>query len=174
MVIFDEDAVTQRLTVIRAPAEEDRPFLKRTQAWDCLSRVQYGHGVSADCVAEPTRQSGNTGEVLEKVQGDSFSLQDGSPIAFDLEETVSIVCAFPILAVDGQDEGCIHCLKGSHGCGKTGDHQRLLGDDACEGRNRRGKEGGCRDVAEGEVFMQRQSNGAPYVGNRGPDHRLRS
>jgi hypothetical protein len=60
---------------------------------------------------------------LEKVQGDSFGLQDGSPIAFDLEETDSIVCAFPILAVDGQDEGRIHAPKGSHGGGETGDHQ---------------------------------------------------
>jgi hypothetical protein len=46
-------------------------------------------------------QGGDTGEVLEKIQGDSFSPQDGSPIAFYLEETVSIVCSFPILAVDG-------------------------------------------------------------------------
>ena len=111
---------------------------------------------------------------MEKIQGDSFSLQDGSPIAFDLEETVSIVCAFPILAVDGQDEGRIHGPKGSHGCGETGDHQRLLGDDACERWCGRGKECGCRDVAEGEVFLECKSNGAPYVGNRGPDHRLRS
>ena len=105
MIVFDEDAVAQRLAVIRAPAEEDRPFLKRTQARDRLSRVQDGHRVSANRVAEPTRQGGDTGEVLEKVQGDSFSLQDGSPIAFDLEETVSIVCAFSILAVDGVRRG---------------------------------------------------------------------
>ena len=111
---------------------------------------------------------------MEEIQGDSFGLQDGSPIAFDLEETVSLLCAFPILAMDGQDEGCIHGLKGSHGCGKTGDDQRLLGDDACKRRCRRGKERGCRDVAEGEVFLECQSNGAPYVGNRGSDHRLRS
>jgi hypothetical protein len=60
---------------------------------------------------------------LEKVQGDSFGLQDGSPIAFDLEETVSILCTFSILPVDGQDEGRIHGSKGLHGCGKAGDHQ---------------------------------------------------
>jgi hypothetical protein len=34
--------------------------------------------------------------------------------------------------VDGEDEGRIHGSKSSHGCGKTGDHQRLLGDDARE------------------------------------------
>jgi hypothetical protein len=111
---------------------------------------------------------------LEKVQGNSFSLQDGSPIAFDLEETVSIVCAFSILAEDRQDEGRIHCLKGSHGCGKTGDHQRLLGDDPCARWCGRGKESRGCDVAEGEVFLKCKSNGAPYVSNRGFDHRLRS
>ena len=123
MIVLDEDGVAQRLAVIRAPAEEDRPFLKRTKARDRLSRVQDGHGVSANCVAESTRQGGDTGEVLEKIQGNSFGLQDGSPIPFDLEETVSIVCAFPILAMDGQDKRCIHCLKGLHGSGETGDHQ---------------------------------------------------
>lgn len=174
MIVFDEDGVAQRLAVIRAPAEADRPFLKRTEARDRLSRVEDGHGVSANCVAEPTRQGGDTGEVLEKVQGDSFGLQDGSPIAFDLEETISILCAFSILAADGEDEGRIHGSKDSYGCGKTGDHQRLLGDDACERWCGRGKECGCRDVAKGEVLLECMSNGALYVGNRGPDHRLRS
>jgi len=56
---------------------------------------------------------------LEEIQGHSFGLQDGSPVSFDLEETVSVPCPFPILAMDGQDEGCIHSLKGSHGSGKT-------------------------------------------------------
>jgi hypothetical protein len=109
---------------------------------------------------------------LEKIQGKSFSPQDGSPIAFDLEETVSIVCAYSILTVDGYDKRRIHGPKGSHGGGETGDHQRLLGDDARERWGWRGKEGGCRDVAEGAVFLECQSNGAPYVGNRRPDHRL--
>ena len=174
MIVFDEDGVAQRLTVIRAPAEADRPFLKRTEARDRLSCVEDGHGVSTSRVTEPTCQGGDTGEVLEKVQGDSFSLQDGSPIAFNLEETVAILCAFPILAVDGQDEGRIHGPKGLHGGGKTGDHQRLLGDDARKRWCGRGKECGCRDVAKGEVFLECTSNGAPYVGNRGSDHRLPS
>jgi hypothetical protein len=174
MIVLDEDGVAQRLAVIRAPAEEDRPFLKRTEARDRLSRVEDGHGVSTSRVAEPTRQGGDTGEVLEKVQGDSFGLQDGSPIAFDLEETVSILCAFSILAVDGKDEGRIHGPKGLHGCGKTGDHQRLLGDDARARWCGREKECGCRDVAKGEIFLECTSNGTLYVGNRGPDHRLRS
>jgi len=104
MIVFDEDAVAQRLAVICATTEEDRPFLQRTEARDCFSRIQDGCGVPANCIAEPTRQGGNTGEVLEKVQGDSFSLQDGSPIAFDLEETVSILRAFSILAMDRQDQ----------------------------------------------------------------------
>jgi hypothetical protein len=30
MIVLDEDAVAQRLAVIHAPAEEDRPFLKCT------------------------------------------------------------------------------------------------------------------------------------------------
>ena len=30
MIVLDEDAVAQGLAMIRAPAEEDRPFLKRT------------------------------------------------------------------------------------------------------------------------------------------------
>ena len=160
MIVFDEDTVAQRLAMIRAPAEEDRPFLKSTYARERLSRVQDGHGVSAHCVAEPTRQGGDTGEVLEKIQSDSFSLQDGSPIAFNLEETISILCTVPILELDGQDERIIHGSKGSHGSGETCDHQRLLGDDACARRNLRGKEGGCRDVAEGEIFLKCQSNGA--------------
>jgi hypothetical protein len=49
-----------------------------------------------------------------------------------------------------------------------------LGDDARERWCGRGKECGCRDVAEGEVFLECTSNGALYVGNRGSDHRLRS
>jgi hypothetical protein len=39
--------------------------------------------------------------VLEKVQGHSFGLQDGSPVSFDLEETISVLRSFPILAMDG-------------------------------------------------------------------------
>jgi hypothetical protein len=109
---------------------------------------------------------------LEEIQGNSFSLQDGAPIALDLEEAVSIVCAFSILAVDGENKGWVHCLKGSHGRGKTCDHQRLLSDDACKRRYGRGEKRGCCDVAEREVFFERKSNGAPYVGNWGPDHRL--
>ena len=111
MIVLDEDGVAQRLAVIRAPTEEDRPFLKRPSARDRLSSVEDGHGVSTSCVVEPTGQGGDTGEILEKVQGDSFSLQDGSPIAFDLEETVSILCVFSILAVDGEDEELIHGRK---------------------------------------------------------------
>jgi hypothetical protein len=131
MVVLDEDAVAQRSAVVRAPAEEDRPFLKCAQPRGRLSSVEDSHGVFANCVAEPTRQCGDTGEVLEEIQGNSFSLQDGTPIAFDLQETVSIVCAFSILAVDGEGKGWINCLKGSYGRGKAGDHHRLLGDDAC-------------------------------------------
>ena len=147
MIIFDEDAVAQRPAVIRAPTEEDCPFLKRPYTWDRLSRVENSHRVSANCVAESACQGGDTGEVLEKVQGHSFGLQDGSPIAFDLEETVSILCAFSVLAMEGEDEGCIHGLKGLHGCGKAGDHQRLLGHDARARRRRRGEERGRCDVA---------------------------
>lgn len=110
--------------------------------------------------------------MLEKVQGDSFSFQDGPSIAFDLEETVSILCPFSILAMDRQDERGVHGSKGSHSGGETGDHQRLLGDDARERWGWRGKEGGCRDVALGGIFLECQSNGAPYVGNRRPDHQL--
>jgi len=67
MIVLDENAVTQRPAVIGAPAEEDRPFLKCTYTRDRLSRVQDGHGVPTNCIAEPTRQGGDTGEVLEKV-----------------------------------------------------------------------------------------------------------
>jgi len=112
--------------------------------------------------------------VLEKIQGHSFSPQDGSSIAFDLKETVSILCVFSILAVGGEDEGRIHVSKGLHGCGKAGDYQRLLGDDACARRPGRGKKRGRRNVAEGKVFLESQSNGASDVSNRGSDHRLLS
>jgi len=61
-----------------------------------------------------------------------------------------------------------------HRCGETGDHQRLLGDDACDGRRRSGKEYGSRDVAEAKVFLECESNGALNVGNGGLDHRLGS
>ena len=111
--------------------------------------------------------------MLEKVQGYSFGLQDGSSIAFDLEETVSILCVRTILAVNGQNEGRIDSPKCVYCCGETGDHQRLLGDDASERRRGRRKECGRRDIAEGKIFLKCQSNGAPYVGKRGRDHRLR-
>ena len=111
---------------------------------------------------------------MKKVQGDSFRREDRSAIAFDLEETVSILCPLPILAADGEDEGGIDGSKDMNGRGEACDHQRLLGDDACASRNRRGKEDGCRDVAVREVFLERQSDGAAYVGNRSLDHRLGS
>jgi len=174
MIVLDEDAVAQRLAVIRSSAEEDCPLLKGAKARDRFSRVQDRHGVSANCVAKPTRQGRDTGQVLEKVQGHSFGLQDGSPIAFDLEETVSILRRVPVLTLDGQDKGCIDRSKGLHCSGETGDDQRLLSDDACQRWCRRGKECGCRDVAMREVFLEGESNDAPYVGNRGLDHRLRS
>src|SRR6185295_16295462 len=106
-------------------AEEDRPLLKCTKARDCFSRVQDRHGVSANCVAELTCQGRDTGQVLEKVQGHSFGLQDGSPIAFDLEETVSILRRVPVLTLDGQDKGGVDRSKGLHCSGETGDDQRL-------------------------------------------------
>jgi len=59
-----------------------------------------------------------------------------------------------------------------NGRGESCDYQRLLGDDAGTRWNRRGKEGGGRDVAVREVFLERPLNGAPYVSNRRPDHRL--
>ena len=55
MIILDEDAVAQRPAVIRASAEEDGPFLKRSQARDRLSRIQDRHRISANCVAEASR-----------------------------------------------------------------------------------------------------------------------
>jgi hypothetical protein len=99
MVVFDEYAIAQRPAVIRASTEEDRPFLKRARARDRFSRVQNGHGISMDFVAEPIGQGGDTGKVLEKVQGHPFRLQNGSPISFDCKETVSILCMVSILAV---------------------------------------------------------------------------
>jgi hypothetical protein len=158
MIIFDQDAVAEGLTMICASAEEDCPFLKRSYARDCLSRVQDSHG--------------DAWEVLEKIQGHSFSPQDGSSIAFDLKETVSILCVFSLLAVEGEHEGRIHGSKGLHGGGKAGDYQRLLGDDARARRCGRGKERGRRNVAEGKVFLESQPNGASYVSYRRSDHRL--
>jgi len=60
MIIFDQDAVAKGLTMIRASAEEDCPFLKRSYTRDCLSRVQDSHGVPTNCVAEPACQGGDT------------------------------------------------------------------------------------------------------------------
>src|SRR5438067_4446366 len=150
--------------MIRSSAEENRPLLKRAKARDRFSRVQDRHGEPANCIAELTRQGRDAGQVLEKVQGHSFGLQDGPPIAFDLEETVSILCRVPVLTLDGQDKGCVDRSKGLHCSGETSDYQRLLSDDACQRWCRRGKECGCRNVAMREVFLEGESNDAPYVG----------
>jgi hypothetical protein len=117
MIVLDEDTIAQRWAVIGASSEEDRPLLKRAEARDRLSRVEDGHGVSVHCVAESMRQGCDAGEVLEEIQGHPFGLQDGSSIPFDLEETISLPCSFPILSMGGQDEGCIYGLKGSYGSG---------------------------------------------------------
>jgi hypothetical protein len=45
MIVLDEDAVAQRLAMIRSSAEEDRPLLKCAKARDRFSRVQDRHGV---------------------------------------------------------------------------------------------------------------------------------
>lgn len=125
-----------------------------------------------NCIAEASRQGGDTREVLEKIQGDSFCLQDRSPIAFDLEETLSLLRLFSIMEMDGQDEGRVYSSKGLQRCRETGDNQRLLGDDAGARWRRNGKEGNGRRVAERKIFLQRQPNNAPYIGNRRCDHRL--
>ena len=172
MIIFDEDAITQRPAVIRASSEEDGPFLKRPQARDRLSRIQDGDRIFANCVAKSSRQGGDTGEVLEKIQGDSFGLQDRSPIAFDLEETRALLCPFSIMVMDGQDEGRVYGLKGLQSCRETGDDQRLLGDDAGAGWCWNGEKCNGRRVAEWKIFLKCQPNSAQYVGNRRSDQRL--
>ena len=76
------------------------------------------------------------------------------------------------MVMNGQDEGRIHGSKGLQGCRETGDDQRLLGDDAGACWCRNGKECNGRRVAARKIFLQRQPNSAPYVGNRRSDHRL--
>jgi hypothetical protein len=174
MIIFDEDAIAQRPAVICAPSEEDGPFLKRPQARDRLSRIQDGHRIFANCIAKSSRQGGDTGEVLDKIQSDSFGLQDGSPIAFDLEETISFLCPFSIMVMDGQDEGRVYGSKGLQSCRETGNDQRLLGDDAGARWCWNGKQCNGRRVAEWKIFLERQPNSAPNVGDRRFEHRLYS
>ena len=122
MIILDEDAVAQRRAMVRASAEEDGPFLKGSQAGGRFSRVQDADWVSVNGIAKLARQGGDPGKVLEKVQGDPFCCEDGSAIAFDLEETVSILRQVPILAVDGEDERRIDGAKHMKGRGESCDH----------------------------------------------------
>jgi hypothetical protein len=174
MIILDEDPVAQRGAVIRASAEEDGPFLKGAQAGGRFSRIQDADRASVNCMAILARQGGDTGEVLKKVQGDPFRREDGSAIAFDLEETVSSLRQVSIPVVHEENKRGIDGAKHLNSRGESGDHQGLLGDDAgaCWNRSRK-EDGGC-DVAMREVFLERQPNGAADVGNRSLDHQLGS
>ena len=88
MVIFDQNAVTQCSSVVDPTAEKNGPLLKRAPAGKRFPGIHDTGRVAAHGPAEPLRQSGDSGQVLKKVQGDPLGLQDGPPITFDMEEVL--------------------------------------------------------------------------------------
>ena len=73
MIVLDQDAIAERHTVIRSSTKRHRPFLKRSPAWESLSCIHNGDWIAMNGMAEATGQGGDPGEMLEEVQGDSFS-----------------------------------------------------------------------------------------------------
>jgi hypothetical protein len=83
MIVFDQDAIAERRTVVRSPAKRHSPFLKRSPAWESLSCIHNIDWIAMYGMAEAIGQGGDSGEMLEEVQGDSLCHQDGPTIAIN-------------------------------------------------------------------------------------------
>ncbi len=74
MVILDQNAVAQGVSVVGPATERHGPFLKLAPTGKRFSGVQDTHWVPAYGSTELLRQGGDSREVLKKVQRDSFGL----------------------------------------------------------------------------------------------------
>jgi hypothetical protein len=102
MVIFDQNAIAQGVSVVGATAERNSPFLKPTPTRKRFPGIQNTDRVPADGSTKLFCQGSDPGQILKKIQGDSFGLQDGSPIPFDLKQQVSVLGSVAVPLGDGE------------------------------------------------------------------------
>ena len=91
--------------MIDPTAECDRPFLKATPARERLSRIQNVDVESFDGCAKSVCQGGNARQMLEEVQRNPFSLQDGSSVPGYMQDRLAILGPFTIMS-DDRDAEC--------------------------------------------------------------------
>ncbi len=117
-------------------AERNGPLLERTPARKSFPRIQDAGRVAAHGSAEPLRQGGDPGQVLKKVQSDPFCLQDGPPVALDIQDYLSIFSSLAVMFGNRQPQRRIDHEKGLNRWGHPRHDQRLLCDDLGQSRHR--------------------------------------
>ena len=173
VIIFDEESVTERQTMVGPAAEGYRPFLKLSKARNGFSGIQQGSGIVADRVAKLSGQGGNAGEMLQKIQGDAFARQNRT--GRSMKRCKDAACVKTVAIRDRwchHDPGIddlIHEIENRHACQDT----TLLGHKLGVGAKMRVNERARGDIAEGDVFRERgvyqrfQVNGRQRSGGHG-------
>jgi hypothetical protein len=101
MVVFDQNSVPERSSMILPAAKRDGPFLKCAPTRQGLPGIKNADGVSTNGVTEPLSECRDAGQVLKKIQRDSFSLKYRSTITVDLEQRLTILGWFSVMSDDG-------------------------------------------------------------------------
>ena len=76
MIVLNQDAISQGLSVIAASAEPDCPLLQRPKPGKRFSSVQDLRPIHAGGLTESRGQGGDAGKMLEEVERDALSHEE--------------------------------------------------------------------------------------------------